>query len=290
MTPVSTLPAQATWQVWRRIMREQPLQQALFHPPAGRLTDETLDDFGLLGEQAQAARAYAEQADRAQWFVLNYRFRLANSFVNALDTGAPLVLRVLLNRGLDVTALGREFLDQQAWKDFGPYVYAYCAAALEFLAAHAVAKECPGLNDLIGLEAAVVALMRDLGSQPAQATAADDAAGPLRRSARARSHDSAYGLAAALRDKSSLGRVDLVALPPGQQEHFIVYLPDLQAAHKYAVIPPRAAQILAALAQPCAAAELPQRLQACGHVAHAPEDAQTLRQLRALHAIVGAEA
>lgn len=287
--PATTMQAQTVWHVWRRIMREVPLQQALFHPPGGKLTEQALSGLGLKGEEAAAARAYAGQADRAQWFVLNYRFRLANSFTNALETGAPLVLRALLNKNADVNALGCEFLDRQGWKDFGPYVYTYCAAALDFLAAHPVSEAPKGLHDLIGLEGTVVALMRDMASQPPQ-TAASEQQGPLRRSPRARSYTSAHRLTAALRDKKSLGRVDLVALPADQHEHFIVYLPDPQASHKYALVPPRAAQILAALEQPCPTAELPQRLQALGFAGRTDDDTLCLTQLRAQHAIIGAEA
>ena len=75
-----------------------------------------------------------------------------------------------------------------------------------------------------------------------------------------------------------------------QHEHFIVHLPDPQASHKYALVPPRAAQILAALEQPCPTAELPQRLQTLGFAARTGDDTQCLTQLRALHAIMGGEA
>ncbi|CAM2171617.1 hypothetical protein PSAC2689_10583 [Paraburkholderia sacchari] len=121
---------QVVWHVWRRIMREPELQNALFSPDEHA---RSLDRFGFTQDECDAAWAYARQGDRAKWFVTNYRFRLTNSFLNALETGAPLTLRALLGRGADIPALSRAFLDRHAWKDYGPYVHAYCLDALRFL-------------------------------------------------------------------------------------------------------------------------------------------------------------
>lgn len=282
--------AQSVWNTWRRIMREQPLQQLLFDHPADTLTDDQLHAFGLAGDELQAARAYGLQADRAQWFVLNYRFRLANSFLNALETGAPLVLRALLNKGLDVNQLGCEFLEQQGWKDYGPMVYAYCAEALDFLAQHPDSENPAGLRALIGLEATVVALMRDLARLPPYSPQleAQDGQGLLRRSPYARHFSSRHRLSTVLRDKKLLGRQDLALLPGTEQEHFVVYLPQAEASHKYGLLPARAMEILQALDHPCTRDELPGRLQALGFAPAREGDTQCLQQLRAQRLIAGA--
>lgn len=79
---------QTVWPVWGRLLREPPLQQALCEGaplPAG--------GAGLSEEEPDVANAYAPRADRAGWFVTNYRYRLTHSLLNALDTCAPLTLR-----------------------------------------------------------------------------------------------------------------------------------------------------------------------------------------------------
>ncbi len=266
--------AQTVWHVWRRLLREVPLQQALFTGaplPAG--------GAGLSEEEQDVANAYARLADRAKWFVTNYRYRLTNSLLNALDTGAPLTLRALMHKGLDLQALGEQFLDAQGWKDYGPYVYAYCADALDFLARHPDTTNPAGLRDLIGLEASVVALMRALALPP---TAVPDAL-LLHRTPRALDYRSAHCLSAWLRDKTLLGRGDLVA----GVEHYLVHLPDLDGPHKLALLPARAAELLAALHTPCAHGELSQRLVASGGDPLTAQDDPHLALLRSLKAIAG---
>lgn len=264
---------QTVWQVWRRVMRETDLQHALFEK-GGR----DLEPFGLTGEAREAALAYSREADRAKWFVLNYRYRLANSFLNALETGAPLVLRALLAKGLDLRALGEEFLDQRGWKDYGPYVYAYCQDALQFLAEHTVTEAPRGLRQLIGLESTVVALMIDLAARP-RLTEAD---GLLRRTPMARHFRSKARLSAWMRDKKQLGRIEL----PDEVEHYLVYLPDLQGAHKYALLPARAAEIYQALAQSCDREALPKALERMGCAPTSAQDDEYLNVLASYRAIV----
>lgn len=264
---------QTVWGVWRRIMRETNLQHALFEQGGSNL-----EPFGLTGEAREAALAYSREADRAKWFVLNYRYRLTNSFLNALETGAPLVLRALLANGQDLHELGEEFLDQCGWKDYGPYVYAYCQDALQFLAAHPVTKAPHGLRQLIGLESTVVALMISMGAQP-RVPEADNL---LRRSPLARYFRSEARLSTWMRDKKQLGRAEL----PDGIEHYLTYLPDLEGAHKYALLPARAAEIYQALAQPCSREALPQALERMGCTPATGQDDEYLRALAGYRAIV----
>lgn len=272
--------AETVWHVWRRILREEPLQQALWGH--GTLKgDDALAPFGLSDAQRQAALAYGARADRAKWFVLNYRFRLTNSFLNALETGAPMVVRALLNRGVVITALAQQFLDEQQWRDFGPFVYEYCDRALQFLATHEITAPSAGLRNLIGLERTVVRLMRQLAAPPAQDRRAGD--GLLRRQPTALEFRSDSQLSVWLRDKKLLGTFE----PPSQKENYLVYLPAPEAGHKYALISSRAMQILQALDLPCERRQLPERLTACGQAAVTPDDDDCLRQLQALRAIDG---
>ncbi|HAT32263.1 MAG TPA: hypothetical protein DCW29_15870 [Janthinobacterium sp.] len=262
--------ARIVWQVWRRIMREPALQEAVF----GARPQE-LERFGLRGEAREAALAYGAQADRARWFVVNYRYRLANSFLNALETGAPMVLRALLAKGCDLRALGEQFLDQHGWKDYGPNVYTYCRDALRFLSEHAATETPYGLRQLIGLEGAGVELLLGV-ADGVPATPAG-----LARTPWAAYYHSDARLSAWMRDKKQLGKADLA---PGE-EHFLVYLPDPEQALKFALLPPRALEIYRALVRPCAPGTLAGALAARGYAEHTEQDQACLRALAGYRAI-----
>lgn len=261
---------QIVWQTWRRIMREPDLQQALFHPTPG-----ALERFGLTGEARAAALVYGAQAERAQWFVVNYRYRLANSFLNALETGAPMVLRALLARGLDLRALGEQFLDQYGWKDYGPYVYTYCKDALQFLAGHGVTATPDGLRQLIGLERTAVELLLGLAGGAAPAPSG------LARTPWADCYRSEARLSAWMRDKKQLGKSDLAA----GVEYYLVYLPDPRQALKFALLPPRALEIYQALERPRVPSDLPGALATLGYAARTEQDEACLKVLSAYRAI-----
>ncbi|HZW21105.1 hypothetical protein [Noviherbaspirillum sp.] len=268
--------AQTVWNVWRRIMREPALQQALLEERG-----EDLSRFAFSEPEKQAALAYARDASRAKWFVLNYRFRLANSFINALETGAPLVLRALLRRGADLRGLGERFLDMHGWKDYGPFVYGYCRDALEFLAQDDCTAQPAGLRDLIGLEMTVVDLLRSLAAAPD--AGADENTAFLRRTPLARHYRSRYRLSDWLRDKTLLGQGDL---PAGVQD-YLVYLTDYDSTYKFALLPPRAVEILQALTSPCLPVELSSRLAASGAAPLVAADDKHLALLKGCRAISG---
>ncbi len=263
---------QVVWHVWRRIMRDTDLQHALFEEGGANLVR-----FGLAGEAHEAALAYSREADRAKWFVLNYRYRLANSFLNALETGAPLVLRSLLARGFELRVLGEQFLNLRGWKDYGPYVHAYCGDALQFLATHQATEAPRGLRQLIGLENTVVQLLIGLAALPGPSTDTD----MLRRTPMARYFQSDVQLSVWMRDKKQLGKTDL----PEGTEHYLVYLPNLDSAHKFALLPQRAAELYRALAQPCTREQLPQALERMGYAPSSAQDNEYLNVLAGYRAI-----
>lgn len=263
---------QVVWNVWRRILREPMLQNVIFNEKS-----PNLESFGFTGEAREAALAYAREADRARWFVLNYRYRLANSFLNALETGAPLVLRSLLAKGVDLRVIGEEFLNRCDWRDYGPYVYAYCRDALDFLAASETTQLPSGLRQLIELEKTVVELLMSL-SEPLQPAMSLN---KMRRTPVARHFRSEMRVSAWLRDKKQLGRTDLAA----GVEHYLVYLPNLDSSHKFALLPLRAAEIYQALAQPCAREHLPTALEMIGCEPHDPQDDDLLNLLAKYGAI-----
>ncbi|MDO8412511.1 MAG: hypothetical protein Q7S51_01850 [Gallionellaceae bacterium] len=265
---------QIAWQTWRRIMREPKLQATIFDEGKENIG---LTEFNLSNEEREVALYYASKADRAQWFVLNYRFRLANSFLNALDMGAPLVLRTLLAKGIDLQALGVEFLDQNGWRDFGPYVYTYCKDALQFLSTHPVAEKSKGLRELIGLEQTVLKLLVSLSVEPGQPVPN----GLLERTPFASYYRCEVHLSKWMRDKKLLG---ITSIEDGI-EHYLIYLPDLKSTHKFALLPSRAAEIYISLAQPCTRMQLTETLNRLGFAGHTDQDEQCLNTLIAYRAI-----
>jgi hypothetical protein len=205
--------------------------------------------LGFDDESAEAAMAYSEKPDSAQWFVLNYRFRLVNSFVNALETGAPLTLRALLNQKFDLKLYAEAFLDEHDWLDYGPKVYQYASDVLEFLHHQKNQHNSPIRADilaLIKLEYAGIELMRHLAANPPQWPTLAHKLGPwtaaksskmiVSRAPWAVLHSSPYSLSSWLRDKPSLGLLPLPQLP----EHLLVVLPNLHSQLHYIKLPQRA--------------------------------------------------
>jgi hypothetical protein len=245
--------ARTVWEVWRRILREVPLQRALF---SGSATD-LASRFGLSAAEEEIARAYAGNSVGATWFVTTYRFRLTNSFFNALETGAPLTLRALLANRFDLKMLGERFLDEVGWRDYGPHVYTYCRDALAFLGRQPDIAGIPGIQDLMGLEGAAVEMFRGLAAQAAAPGAQN---GLLWRTPSARLYRAPRRISEWLRDKTLVGRHHAT---PGR-ESILVYLPDSDSTHRFVAISDRAADIYDALIQPARRDELSARLASSG--------------------------
>ncbi|SFP03802.1 hypothetical protein SAMN03159304_05851 [Pseudomonas sp. NFACC24-1] len=251
--------AEQVWKLWRRLLRDETLQQHLFQAQGAT---QWLQHFPE--DERTILQAYAGQFDRVKWFVENYQFRLVNSFTNALETGAPLTLRALINIGLDLPTLSRTFLREQDWFDFGPMVYGYCDAVLGFLLERQELADYPEIRDLIGLERECVHLYTGLMDVAAPVP------GHYQRTAQARLHHSCFALSHWLRDKSQLGRGPLEQTC----EHILVYLPNLEARHKFTLISPRAASLYADLKQPRLLADL---------ALQAPQNGDDLAVLGKLH-------
>src|SRR5471030_491102 len=187
--------AEQVWKLWRRLLRDETLQQQLYDAQGATQWLEHFPD-----DERAILQAYASQFERVKWFVENYQFRLVNSFINALETGAPLTLRALLNIGLDLPALSKAFLRQQNWFDYGPRVYGYCDAALGFMLERQELAPYPQIRDLMGLERECVRLYTGLVEISAVVP------GHYQRTDGARIYQSRYALSHWLRDKSLLGR------------------------------------------------------------------------------------
>jgi len=223
--------AKTVWQTWRKILRDETLQQHLLT----QQWPQPCDHF--TSAEQEVITAYAHNIDRAKWFIENYQFRLVNSFINALETGAPLTLRALMNCGMDISELSREFLRAYDWHDYGPRVYSYCKDVLGWLIS---SQERLGLSDalkdLMGLESQVVALYLSLATNSKPILARKEG---YAQSGMARLYYSRFRLSQWLRDKKSLG----LTMPLTGEESLLVVMPDRHSRHKYLLLPPRSAQI-----------------------------------------------
>jgi hypothetical protein len=241
--------AEMVWHVWRRILREPAIQDCLFTTPAEAVAQR----FGFEAESVPALAAYASQPQRTGWFVTNYRFRLTNSYLHALETGAPLTLRALFGAGFDWKALAKDFLDKDGWRDFGPNVYAYASAVMEDLLANPLTGKPAGLRDLIRLEHCGIELVR-ANAKPKVPPVASD--GFYRQTGRGAFVTLEHTLTPWLKDKSQLGKGDLVHKP----QVILVSMPTPSAAITIAGVPARAITLYEALANPMADKTLAEHL------------------------------
>lgn len=262
--------AEQVWRLWRRLLRDETLQKQLF---GAQGTTQWLQHFAH--NDRTILEAYASEFGRVRWFVENYQFRLVNSFINALETGAPLTLRALLNVGLDLPTLSKAFLREQAWFDYGPRVYSYCDAALGFLLRCDELSGHPQIRDLIGLERECVALYTGMLKVDSVAH------GCYQRTRSARVYRSQHALSIWLRDKSQLGHGTLTL----SNQDILIYLPTPTARHKFALISPRAASLYHFLEQPRSPASMAMVASPIHNHLISGEDMALLDRLRQLNAI-----
>ncbi|MGN2437527.1 hypothetical protein [Pseudomonas syringae] len=234
--------AEQVWKLWRRVLRDERLQAQLFSA-----TDAGHWLSGFSKSESEILSVYAQQFDRVKWFVENYQFRLVNSFLNALETGAPLSLRALLHINVDLNAQSKAFLRDRQWRDYGPQVYTYCDDVLGFLAEADELQGYPEILDLMRLERESVRLYRGLVDP--ESLPADNR---YHRTSMARLYETRFALSGWLRQKDQLGLTRL----PENTEQVLIYLPTLQARHKFTLINAQAARLYNCLEQPQSAAGL----------------------------------
>ncbi|SQD80709.1 hypothetical protein [Moritella yayanosii] len=234
--------ANIVWNTWRRILRDEALQATIL-VNKGNLSSK-LDGFSA--EEIEVIEAYADGYDEAKWFVENYQFRLVNSFVNALETGAPLSLRALIAQQVDLTEFSKKFLRASEWRDYGPYVYTYCKDVIIWLTKEQQALDLNDITiDLLGLEEKSVDLYLSLrdgvpGDDPS-------AEGDIITTNMSMVYQSKHRLSDWLRRKSDLGKTELDSVT----ENYLVVLPTLTSRHKYSLINQKSVELIAAPPHDC---------------------------------------
>lgn len=271
--------ARTVWQVWRRVLREEPLQDAMF---SGRLA-ERAEALRLAPAEREIVEHYARTPAGTRFFIANYRYRMTSSFINALETSAPLTHRLLRVHSVDLTALATRFLDTVAWRDFGPYVYTFGGQILDHLLDQPELAALPGLPELVAIEQAGVHITIDAADAPNDA--GPDPAGPERAAPeRAAPEPAGYrvigpvatvhcavDVSGWLRDGSTLGREPVARRP----RWYLVYLKPPQLQRRIITVPPLAAHLVAALRTPRSSAQLTAALDAM-EVSRRPADEAAL--------------
>ncbi|MCM1951396.1 hypothetical protein NC315_39515 [Streptomyces sp. G2] len=172
--------ASETWHVWRRILREPALADAVV---AGTVAQRA-HEFGLDPAQARIAAEYAANGDGVKWAIEGYQYRLTRVTRHAVAEGAPLTASALEQLGHDLPALATAFVEDSGWTDWGPYVYRTTTAYLDYLE-HTLKQDgaaAEALFDLVRLERAgarLVALHAD-GPEGSDSAATVDCGADLR--------------------------------------------------------------------------------------------------------------
>lgn len=257
--------AQVVWRTWRRVLRERPLQDAMFNE--GFATSVVA--AGLDPAERAVVQEYARSEAGTRFFIANYRFRMRSSFVNALETAAPLTHRLLRFHGVELDALGIEFLDSIDWLDHGPYVYTMGGAILAHLRERPRLATIPGLSALLDLESAGVRVVTGAASG---GDAPPVPAGTVRASDRVEVVHTSLDVSGWLREPATLG----LSAPGAQPRWFVVQLRSVEEERRIVAVPHRAADMVTVLAGPHTRKELGCALTGLGHTADPDLDA-TLR-------------
>ncbi|HEX5496750.1 MAG TPA: hypothetical protein VFX70_19485 [Mycobacteriales bacterium] len=283
--------ARTVWGTWRRVLREPALQHAMFDGP---LDDGRAGGLGLTPAEREVVEQYARFPKGTRFFVENYRFRMRSSFLNAVETAAPLTHRLLRAHSVDIDALATRFLDAVEWHDFGPYVYTFGDQILGHLVDQPELAGISGLPELAALERAGIRVIIDAATDgyrgPAEpppespadrADQADRAHWAYRANPRAATVHCALDLSAWLRDGTALGRTEL----PARSRWYLVFLRAPEWERRIVVVPHRAADMMAVLRTPCSAGQLAAAVPELGYPADPELDRRLLDQLARLGAV-----
>lgn len=230
----NAMDAQICWNVWRRILREPPLSNAIVAIDS----QEALNGFGLTDEEREIANAYRATPKQTAWFVTNYRYRLVSSYCFALETCAPFVWRLLRSHEIDMRSLVTQYLDRFGWRDTGPMVYTTCRILLDFVLKN-LGNEIAYLQDVVKFDNASVMLISSLAgvdestwpnTTQRQQIEQTKLNADFQRTGTGVVQTVDYDITPWLKDKSAIGKLPLRR----NVQHYLIYLPSASAAFKIA--------------------------------------------------------
>jgi len=163
----------------------------------------------------------------------------------------PLTRRLLLSAGVDEREVAADFTQSTGFRDDGPYLWRTAAGFVAYLAALPEFAR-PSWQDVLAIDRASIALVRRLGETP-PAIWPDDAARALRA---ARESGRLVASRAAVVASSNFDLTSWLENPltfdahedlERSAKHWLIYVPNAEAAHTYAELSERAARVFSLL-------------------------------------------
>jgi ubiquinone/menaquinone biosynthesis C-methylase UbiE len=252
--------ARLVWNTWRRILSNDQLVQQVLHPSAlttAKTADLSAAEMAVLAE-------YAKTPDATNTNIGMYRRGLVRNALAALNL-VPLTRHLLYSTGLDIEAVAADFVRSTGYMDYGPHVWKNAArfvTHLEMLPEFATGAR----KDVLGLDAATVALARRLGESavdvwPEDAVAAfstaklhlENEAARFVASRAAIVASSSHDLTTWVENPEDFSADE--ELEPVTR-HWLVYFPTADARPEYASLSERAARAFSLLSAPKTLAEV----------------------------------
>lgn len=249
---------QTVWTVWRRILKNDDLVEAVMQGPLRNPAVLALAP----AEQAVVAD-YASDPAAADITIGMYRRGLVRNATSALKL-APLARHILYAGGEDVPAVMAGFAKASSYKDYGPCFWEAAADLTLFLRDMPLFTD-PGRQDALRVDQAGIALARDLGAVPpleypdhaaARARAVQPSLlwpWPFVASRAARVVSVAHDMTPWLEEPHHF---DISLRLKQCPQHWLVFMPDAESALDFAELSERAAWIFHQLSTPKTPREL----------------------------------
>jgi hypothetical protein len=255
--------AKLVWATWRRILRNDRLIEWALR----RRDCDTSVDAGLTGEELAILIEYASTPAATDTNIGMYRQGLVRNALAALSL-VPLTRGLLFKSALDVDAVAANFVLSTDYRDDGPNFW---KTAGDFVAHLTKLPEFaePFQQDILGLDAAMVALARRLCESPpavwpesaAKIFLKYSAAGPrpvcestrFVASLAAVSASSRYDLTPCL---ENLDNFDADQEIQPSERHWLIYFPTADPMPAYAELSERTARVFNLLSTPKTASDV----------------------------------
>ena len=245
--------ARLVWDTWRRILTSDALVEAAVQSKPS--------DPAVLALAAQERAVFADYASTpvpTDTMVSMFRRGLVRNALTALNL-VPMTRRLLYTSGLDAATVAEEFVKSIGYRDDGPYFW---RGAADFVAYLATLPELshPVRQDAVALDSATIAMVRRAGQAPPPSWPDTAALHPPAAVASERYATSRAAAVASTRYDLTPWLVNLRFAPDAPLEqaprHWLIYLPNAEAAPAYAELSERAARAFDLLSTPRTAAEL----------------------------------
>lgn len=245
--------ARLVWDTWRRILTSDALVDVVLAP------SDNFASLGLTTGQTEILADYASTRAATDQTIFMYRSGLTRNALCALRL-VPLSNRLLHASDFDAEEVARDVTVSIGYRDDGPNLWRLAAA---FIAHLATLPEFAGgaKQDVLSIDAAAIALVRRLGERLPTLWPDDAVVQPAHDDG---SHRCFASRAAAVTSTScdltpwleNPFAFDVDAALDHVESHWLIYLPNANAAHTYVELSARAARAFTYLAAPKTASQL----------------------------------